>query len=137
MDGAGSGQRSPVVLVIEDRGFSREYRPVFEYLAIRPERIRAVPELVAALDAGPPIAVIWHLESDLDQDQVARALADAARDVPLLIVGNDDATACASGICARNGATPAHLAAASCPRDVIEFLLRAGCQAGQLRVLAV
>jgi hypothetical protein len=136
MDGPGLGERAPRVLVIEDRPrLAREYRHVFDYLAIRVERIGTAPELVAALAAAAPIAVIWNLPFGPDPQQVARALADLAC-VPLLIVGDDDEAARACQACARHGAAPTPVAGAH-SRDIIEFLFRAGRLAGQLRVLAV
>ena len=130
-----------MVLVIEDRGgLSRRYGHVFDHLGIRMDPIRTMPELVGALNAGAPLALIWDLASTFDRKQVGHALADARRDLPLLIIGDDDPdaeAALASIAAARNNSAPTHLVAAPCLRDVAEFLFRAGRHTGQLRVLQV
>ena len=124
---------SAVVLVIEDRPrFAREYRQVLDYLALRVACIRTMPALIGALAEAPPFALIWDLECGLDGAEVTGALA--AGRAPLLILGGAEQAARASTMCARSGVAPAHVA--SCPREVIAFLLHAAREAG-LRVLAV
>ncbi len=137
----GVAATTPAIAIVEERDrLSREFRHVFDYLGIRADRMRSVTELRAALQAGPPMAVIWEVAAGLDCGEIMRAISETDRDLPVLLVAEDDGRSLAlldSLIRFWRMVGVTKLARQPELRELVEFVFQAGRRSGEFRVLSI
>lgn len=136
-----AGASRPAMVIIEaGEGLSHEYRHVFDYLGVRLKRVGSIAELSAALQADPPMAVVWELAAGLDSGEVMHAVYDMDRDLPLMMIADAAGRTLAlmdSMIRFWRMRGVVKLTRRPELREVVEFIFRAGRRSGEFRVLSV